>query len=55
MLSTRQILMEFLAHLREAWFSLGELLELYYRKGDESEEWIQLRLDTLMDEIKQRV
>ena len=54
--SPRQRLVEFLAHLGEAWFGLRELLGLYYREEDESEEWIQLRLDTaVMDEIEQRV
>ena len=52
--SPRQILVEFLAHLGEAWFDLGELLGLYYRERRRS-EWTQLQLDTLMDEIKQRV
>ena len=53
--SPRQLLVEFLAHLGEAWFGLGELLGLYYRVWDESDEWIKLRLDTLMDEIEHKV
>ena len=53
--SPRQILVESLAHLREAWFGLGELLGLYYKEWDQS-EWIKLRLDTaVMDEIEQTV
>ena len=51
---SRRILVEFLAHLGEAWFGLGELPGLYYRGWGEP-EWAQLRLDTLMDEIKQVV
>ena len=52
---SRQKLVEFLARLGEAWFGLGELLELYYREQRQS-EWIQLRFDTaVMDEIKQTV
>ena len=50
----RKILVEFLAHLGEAWVSLGGLLGLYYRGRDES-RWVQLQLDTLMDEIEQKV
>lgn len=53
--SPHQTLIEFLAHLGEAWFGLGELLGLYYRVWDGSGEWIEVRLDTLMDEIKQSV
>ena len=54
--STRQILVEFLAHLGEAWFGLGELLGLYHNDGAWIKfRWAQLRLDNLMDEIKQRV
>ena len=52
----RHVLVEFLAHLGEAWFGLGELLGLYYKEWEWDEpRWVQLRLDTLMDEIKQRV
>ena len=51
---SRRILVEFLAYLEEAWFGLGELLGIYYREWKES-EWVQLRLDTLMDEIKKTV
>ena len=56
--SVRQILVEFLAHLGEAWFGLGELLELYYieKQNGDGYDWVQLRLsDTVMDEIEQRV
>ena len=60
--SPRQILVEFLAHLREAWESLGNLLELSYRvmrrRNDRNtwvEEWVRVQLDTVMEEIKQRV
>ena len=54
--SPRQILVEFLAHLGEAWFGLDELLGLYYEEQNRSGyNWVQLRLDNLMDEIKQRV
>ena len=52
--SARQILVEIFARLGVAWFSLGELLGLYY-KGWEESGWVQLRLDTLMDEIEQQV
>ena len=51
-----QRLVEFLAHLGEAWFGLGELLGLHYNDGEWHEpKWVQSRLDTLMDEIKQTV
>ena len=52
--SGRHILVEFLAHLGGAWFGLGELLGLYYKEWEAS-EWVQLRLDNLMDEIEQSV
>ena len=62
MSSPRQILVEFLAHLREAWESLGDLLELSYRvmrrTNDRNiwvDEWVRVQLDTVMEEIKQRV
>ena len=52
----RHVLVEFLAHLGEAWFGLDEPLGLYYNDGEWNEpRWVQSRLDTLMDEIKQRV
>ena len=53
--SPRQRLVEFLAHLGEAWFGLGEIFGLYYRVWDESDEGIKLRLETLMDEIEHKV
>ena len=54
--SSHQKLVEFLAHLGEAWFGLDELLGLYYEEQSRSGyNWVQLRLDNLMDEIKQRV
>ena len=53
--SPRQILVEFLAHLGEAWFALDEPLGLYYMERD-GFGWVQLRLDaTVMDEIEQMV
>ena len=54
--SPRQRLVEFLAHLGEAWFGLDELLGLYYKNREWNEHrWVQPRLDTLMDEIEQVV
>ena len=50
----RPIIVEFLAHLRGAWFGLNELLGLYCKEWGEF-EWVQLQLDTLMDEIEEAV
>lgn len=54
---TRPILVEFLAHLGEAWFGLDELVGLYYNDEEQSGTgWAQLQLlDTVMDEINERV
>lgn len=54
--SPRQMLVEFLAHLGGAWITLDEILGLYYDIEEQGEfRWVQLRLDTLIDEIKQKV
>ena len=52
----REVLVEFIAHLGKAWESLGGLLGLGYRDRERGKvEWVEVGLDTMMDEIKQKV
>lgn len=54
----RELLVEFVAHLGEAWTSLGSMLELYhYARVDERMEfvWARVQLDAVMRETKYRV
>lgn len=52
----RETLVEFVAHLGEAWTGLGGLLELYYGiRGRHERDWSQVRLDTVIDEIRGKV
>ena len=55
-LHLREILVEFVAYLGGAWTDLNQRLMLYYADAEQSElGWNQLRLDTIIDEIKQKV
>ena len=55
-----RMLVEFVSHLGEAWTSLGSLLGLYHgtstrRQGIRCCIWVEIQLDTMMDEIKRKV
>ena len=53
-----QMLVEFVAHLGDAWASQGSLLGLYFDTWTDHQDeinWDQRQLDRLMGEIKQRV
>ena len=51
-----EVLVEFVAHLGKAWTSLGGLLGLSYRdRKREKVEWVEVGLDTMMDEIEHKV